>query len=263
MLSLQVPERKGGEVRLATPPLAEPVTAPVVMVNGQAPEPHPTQATVRPPEPNRTTGTVSGGPIPGAGDADPAAASWKLPIFGPASTDRTNVAEVEALFVTTLLEAQWYDANQSRIPPCGLDEALAISQTVVESLLREARNKEAFLINLSGLVGGGILMPKSSLRVTRLEELPDRTRYSISWELRFGGIVGTWTMEETVLHARWKKGGRDGGASPGTATRNGVPGAEATEDWARKYKEVAAVLRQRDEELLRLKSKVVESARKS
>ncbi|AEO61341.1 hypothetical protein MYCTH_2311393 [Thermothelomyces thermophilus ATCC 42464] len=266
MLSLQVPERKGGEVRLATPPLPEPATPPAVMVNGQAPEPHQSQTTSRPPEANQTSTTVSGGPISGASGVDSAAtsaaASWRQPIFSPASTDRTNVAEVEALFVSKLLEAEWYDANQSRIPPCGLDEALAISQTVVENLLLAAPSKEAFLINLSGLVGGGLLMPKNCLRVTRLEELPDRTQYSTSWELRFGSIAGTWTMEETVPHAKWKKREQDEGAAPGSATRNGAAGSEA-EDWERKYKEVAAMLRQRDEELMRLKSKIVESVRKS
>ncbi|KAL2159771.1 hypothetical protein VTH06DRAFT_1904 [Thermothelomyces fergusii] len=257
MLSLQVPERKGGEVRLATPPLPDPAAPPVVMVNGQPPEPQPAQAGAARPHEAGQTGAAAGGPTPGAS----AAASWRQPVLGPASADRTNVAEVEALLVSRLLEAQWYDADHSRAPPCGLDEALAIAQTVVENLLLAAPSKEAFLTNVSGLVGAGLLMPKDGLRVTRSEELPDRTRYSTRWELRFGTVAGTWTVEATVPHAKWKKGEQDEGAAPGSATRNGAAPSDAG-DWERKYKEVAALLRQRDEELLRLKSMIVESVRK-
>ncbi|KAL2147961.1 hypothetical protein VTI28DRAFT_16 [Corynascus sepedonium] len=262
MLSLQVPERKGGEVRLATPPPAEPAATPVVLVNGQTTEPHHGEAAARPPGTSQISSIPSQIPGVHAGDSTTgsAATPWPQPVFSSASTDRTHMAEVEALFVSRLLDAEWYDANQIRTPACGVDEALALSQTVVENLLTAAPTKEAFLINLSGLVGGEVLMPKNSLRVTRLEELPDRTRYSATWQLRFGSIAGTWTMEETVPHVKWKKPKKDG-ATPGSAAPNGA-GASQAEDWEKKYRELAAVLLQRDEELTRLKSKIIDSVKK-
>ncbi|KAK3298025.1 ARS binding protein 2-domain-containing protein [Chaetomium fimeti] len=255
MLSLQVPERKGGEVRLATPPLPEPATAPVVMINGQTAEPH------GQPMPG-ALGVDQVGPmhaqIPGvnANGSLPleAAISGGLNAFTQDPTDRTNVAEVDALFVSSLLDANWYDANQQPIAPCSVEEALAFSQTVVETLRNAAPTHETFLINLSGLAGGQALMRKGSLRVTRVEELADRTRYSVIWQLQYGGIVGDWNMEETVLHEKWKKPKKDDGAAPlsGSATPTGAGGSQA-ENWKRMYTEMAATLQRRDEEVVRLK----------
>lgn len=262
MLSLQVPERKGGEVRLATPPLPEPTTAPVVMVNGQAAEPHdqPVLGAF-----NDQIGTMPT-EIPGA------VASGSVPLEAPIPgqtgtfsrdpTERTNMAEIETLFVTTLLGGDWYDANGQPTPPGSVEEALAYSQTVIETLSKTALTNEAFLINLSGLAGGKFLMPKGSLRVTRLEVLADRTKYSITWQLQYGGIVGVWTMEETVMHDRWKKPKKDDGAAlSGSETPTGTD-ASQTEDWKSKYKELAATLQQRDEEMMRLKVRVIESVRR-
>jgi hypothetical protein len=169
------------------------------------------------------------------------------------------MAEIEALFVTTLLGGNWYDANGQPVPAGSVEEALAYSQTVIETLRTTALTNEAFLINLSGLAGGKFLMPKGSLRVTRLEELADRTRYSITWQLQYGGIVGVWTMEETVLHDRWKKPKKDDGAASEIPT--GTDESQA-EHWKRKYEELATTLQQRDEEMMRLKVRVIESVRR-
>ncbi|EAQ86989.1 hypothetical protein CHGG_08242 [Chaetomium globosum CBS 148.51] len=253
MLSLQVPERKGGEVRLATPPLPEPATAPVVMINGQSAEPH------GQPVLGAFNDQIGGMPteIPGAiaSDSVPLGPIPGQPgTFTRDPTDRTNMAEIEALFVSTLLDGDWYDINQQPIPPGSVEEALAYSQTVIETLRKTAHTNEAFLINLAGLAGGKFLMPKGSLRVNRLEELSDRTRYSITWQLQFGGIVGVWTMDETVMHDRWKKPKKDDEAAPlsGSTTPTGTDGSQA-EHWKKKYKELAATLQQRDEEMMRLK----------
>jgi hypothetical protein len=175
--------------------------------------------------------------------------------------------ELEAHFVSNILSADWYDAAQNRIPPCGVDEALAFAHAVVDTLRKSAPTPEAFLINLAALAGGKILMEKGSLRITRFEDLPDRTRYTAAYQLRFGDIVGSWAMEETVMHDKWKKPTtRDEGADvsgPGSAAAppNGTGGPRREEHWERKYKEVADMLKQRDEEMLRLKSKILESVR--
>lgn len=169
---------------------------------------------------------------------------------------------IEALFVSSILRADWYDAENKQIPPCGVEEAWAFAQRVIENLLEAAPTKEAFLINLSALAGGKMLMPKSSLRITRFDELPDRTRYRSNWQLRFGGIVGNWAMEETVMHDKWKKKAKkDEGAVPDPAAApNGTSGSQA-DHWEKKYKELAATLHQRDEEMMRLRAKVMESIR--
>ncbi|KAK3303988.1 ARS binding protein 2-domain-containing protein [Chaetomium strumarium] len=273
-LSLQVPERVGGEVRLATPPLSEPAVPPVVMVNGQTAgaEPRVEPATTAPSGSResrvnniftRASGTLVGSSLPPGFTLGGEQRS-----FSQDPTDRTNVDEIEALFVSSILQADWYDAKQNRIPPCGVDEAYAFAQRVIDNLQKAATTKEAFLINLSALAGGKLLMHRGSLRVTRLEELPDRTRYSCNWQLRFGDIVGDMAMEETVMHEKWKKPkGADQGSSTGTgttaasATPKGAGGPQSEAEWERKYREVANTLQQRDEELMRLRAKVLDSIR--
>jgi hypothetical protein len=182
--------------------------------------------------------------------------------FSQDPTDRTNMDEIHALFVSSILQADWYDAKQNRIPPCGVDEAYAFSQRVIDNLQKAATTKEAFLINLSALAGGKLLMRKDSLRVTRLEELPDRTRYSCNWQLRFGDIVGDMAMEETVMHEKWKKPRKDDHHQGSTsAATSAIPNGTQEDEWERKYREVAHTLQERDEELMRLRAKVLDSIR--
>ncbi|KAK4239200.1 ARS binding protein 2-domain-containing protein [Achaetomium macrosporum] len=263
-LSLQVPERVGGEVRLATPPLPEPVAPPVVMVNGQTTEPRPDPATKALSESREgrvnTIFTQASGTLVGSSLPPGLTVGGEQRSFSQDPTDRTNMDEIEALFVSSLLQADWYDAKQNRIPPCSVDEAYAFSQRVIDNLLKAATTKEAFLINLSALAGGKLLMHKGSLRVTRLEELPDRTRYSCKWQLRYGDIVGDMAMEETVMHEKWKKPKKDdqGGINTAGGTTSATPngtGGPQTEEWERRYRELADTLQQRDEELMRLRAK--------
>ncbi|KAL2265161.1 hypothetical protein VTJ83DRAFT_6261 [Remersonia thermophila] len=263
-LSLQVPERKGGEVRLATPPLPDPASAPpappsppppppppVVMVNGQATDvrpqnqsaislpvnataqpPAPTAATegaVQLPQPPHSSSAISAtaaplhhhhphppppppaapGPPPPSGSTSSSSEPTPIPpaqiVFPPDPTDRTHINNLDALFVSTILAADWFDSLGRPIPACSVDEAFAIGNAVVETLMRTAPNKESFLINLSGLAGGKILLQRGSLKITRLQELEDHTRYKVAWKLRYGSIVGDWAMEEVVPHDKWKK----------------------------------------------------------
>ncbi|KAK4130308.1 hypothetical protein BT67DRAFT_452536 [Trichocladium antarcticum] len=263
-LSLQVPERVGGEVRLATPPLPAAQGAdPVVMANGQSAEPRaePANTTAGDGKLNtiysQSPGTFAGAFMP------PGAVPGPQQIFSKDPTDRTNMGQVEVIFVSELLRAGWYDANHGPVPPGSVGEASALSQQVIENLLRAAPTNEAFLINLAALAGGMLLLNRGSLRVTRLEELPDRTRYSCVWQLRYGDIAGGWTMEETVMHGKWKTAQTDDdGASPGTAGGstagpNGT-GESPADHWERKYKELAASLQRREEDMMRLKAKVMD-----
>lgn len=257
-LSLQVPERVGGEVRLATPPLPEPIVTPVVMVNGRA-----TEAQT---EPAAAEGRAMHAQMPdsfaGVHLALPELVPGQPQVCFQDPTDRTNMQSVETIFMNRILTADWFDAKGNRIPPCSVDEAWAFGQRVIENLLKSAANKEAFLINLAALIGGDVLMHKGSMRITRLEDLPDRTRYSAAWELRFGDLIGHWTMDETVMHHRQKpkEMGKPDDDDSAAAAPNGT-GAPQAAFWERRYKELAATLREREEEMLRLRAKVIESIR--
>lgn len=281
-LSLQVPARVGGSVRLATPP--PPTAPPVVMVNGQTQE---EPMAHKPPSINNHqvedtaalfshhSGTFGAPPM------SPAAVDGAVPTPHQAvafrdPTDRTHIDELYSIFVYEVLVATWLDAEGNKITPCNADEAWGLSQTVIDGLLRAAATKEAFLINLSALAGGKLLMPSGSLRVTRVEQLPDRNSYSCEWELRFGDIRGTYTMQETVLHQTWEGRGRQhqqqyqGGKDDGSATAGAEDGINSAveeagnaEYWQKKYQDVAGLLKKKDEELTRLRGKVMEALRDS
>ncbi|KAK0612844.1 ARS binding protein 2-domain-containing protein [Bombardia bombarda] len=224
-LSLQVPERVGGEVRLATPPPPLPSTTPVVMINGQSPRddaPTPasasqqifeTETETTPsflPQPQSQSQSQS---LPQPQPPPPPSQQQKQKKQAAVSftdpTDRTNLDALEAFFVSEILIASWCDADNKSIPPCTVDEAWGICETVIENLLGTAVTKEAFLINLAALAGGRLLMNTNCLKIKRLEEMGDRTRYSCSWELRLGDIRGEYSMEEVVLVGKWR--GRDRG----------------------------------------------------
>ncbi|GAB1313623.1 hypothetical protein MFIFM68171_03833 [Madurella fahalii] len=252
-LSLQVPERVGGEVRLATPPLPEPMVTPVVMVNGQAADPQ-TEPTAQ----GSSSYTQMPDTFAGVHLAPTGMASAHPQVCFRDPTDRTNMDNVETIFMNRVLTAEWYDAKHNQIPPCSADEAWGLTQRVIDNLRKTAATKEAFLINLAALAGGNALMREGSLRITRLEDQPDRTRYSCAWELRFGDITGQWTMEETVMHEKRKEKAKKDDTT--AATPNGA-GAADPGHWERRYKELAAALQKRDEELLRLRAKVMASIR--
>lgn len=173
-------------------------------------------------------------------------------------TDRTNMDELEGFFVHEVLTANWYDTKGNRIPPCSVDEASAIIATVMENLLKAAVSKDAFLINLAALAGGKLLMSTTNLIIRRLEELPDRSKYSCSWELRLGDIRGVYSMEEIVLHERWKRPEDTHTTGPGAdAPANGE--ASTAEQWQQKYTEMCDIVRKRDKELAELRFRVMDS----
>lgn len=291
-LSLQVPERVGGEVRLATPPLPEPQIPPTVVVNGHPPAPQP------PPQPPTTPNLPHPNlvyPLPSTATANPNIPNLTaISNLTPSPHDRTNIDAVTAFFTTSLLRATWLSPSpispnsnpiRSNPNPPTLPEAYALSRRVITNLLAAGPTKEAFLINLSALAGGMFLLNKGSLKITRLKSLSDRTRYSCTWQLRYGDIVGEWRMEETVLHADWKTekepsdgsdGDDDGGSSTGIETGNcgnegdvrngtssggGSQSQEGENEWEKKYRVLAETLRKRDEEMIALKTKLVDALR--
>lgn len=252
-LSLQVPERVGGEVRLATPP-------PVVMVNGT-----PTSVDHQQPEPNSTPTTrlvqqPTAQPSPSSNPFPP---PQQQPL-GPGltfsnPTDRTNLDETEAFFAHEILTADWFDSSDNPIPPCGVEEAWAIVKTIIEDVMKAAPTRDAFLINMAALAGGRMLMGTTRLRVTRVEEGGERSRYRCDWELRLGDVRGGVSMEQTVECGRWRKGDA-GDGEDGERDGEGEGGGETEEKkWQRKYMDMCETVRKRDKQLSDLRVGVVQA----
>lgn len=228
-LSLQVPERQGGNVRLATPP------PPVVMVNGQT-------TTTRTDDNEAASSALTPGPdIASAstqytGTKSLSATPIGLPRQSAAETqdeNMVNVREVESIFVSELLVADWVDGSGNRIPPCGIDEAEAIAKMTIGNMQKQAFTPEAFLLNLSALAGGSILQRGVKALVTRTADSPDSSRYTCKWGLRYGAFRSSFSMSETVPHASWKK------EKPGPGTTNATEAEQAdAQHWKRKYEEL-------------------------
>jgi hypothetical protein len=208
---------------------------------------------------SQSPGTSDGGGSLSTNTATGPPAQEPIP-FSQDPTDRTNKDDLEVHFMSHILTANWFDAKGNPVPVCGVDEAWAFAQRVIENLLKTAATKEAFLINLAALAGGKILINKGSLRITRLEELADRTRYSCAWQLRFGDIIGDWSMEETVMHSAWKKGERKEGEGAGSGSNSSA--GQTTSAWEERYKEAVIALQERDKEIAQLKAKILDTIRK-
>ncbi|KAI5926058.1 ARS binding protein 2-domain-containing protein [Camillea tinctor] len=252
-LSLQVPERASGPVRLATPP------PPVVMVNGK-------ETAQEAPNGNTAEPGIQIPPGNGFSLFDRSSAMFTNPAAGnnPAPTkildhkskDRTNFDEIESLLVATIMETDWYDENGQIGPPASIDEILALVKSVIESVSDQALTKEAFLINLASLVGG-ITLIKGPRTVHRLEVGIDYTKYRCSWTLQYGAASGQFTLTEVVPHSRWKK---EFQKTDEPLSRADVPTdpIAAAEYWRKKYADLAALSKKRIENLTELKTDAIQ-----
>ncbi|KAI1634595.1 ARS binding protein 2-domain-containing protein [Biscogniauxia mediterranea] len=253
-LSLQVPERASGPVRLATPP------PPVVMVNGKEETAH-EASNGNSAEPGIQVPPGNGFSLFDRSSAmftNPAAGNHPAPtkILDHKSNDRTNFDEIESLLVATIMETDWYDENGQVGPPASIDEILALVRSVIESVSDQALTKEAFLINLASLVGG-ITLIKGPRTVHRLEVGIDYTKYRCSWTLQYGTAAGQFTLTEVVPHSRWKK---EFQKTDEPLSRADVPTdpVAAAEYWRKKYADLAALSKRRIENLTELKTDAIQ-----
>ncbi|ELQ34522.1 hypothetical protein M0657_001107 [Pyricularia oryzae] len=291
-LSLHVPERVGNEVRLATPP------PPTVTVNGQSPAPPVQGPKLSGPEfpqaPSvRLTPEVTSSippPDPSTTEDDKPKVCFKDP------SNRTNMDELEGFFAHEIMTGIWRDKDGNRIPSCSVDEAFAIVRKVIQSLLDAAITEVGFMLNVSALAGGKVLMTTSSLQITVVEEREEETLYSCKWLLQLGDLKGDFEMQETVRHDTWRKPadlrrngasgaevsvpkasrsedskvmtasesqGTSGGTAPKPRTNSGssaeVSGTESADYWKEKYREVAEMYKRKDKELARMQSAVMKA----
>ncbi|KAJ8106551.1 hypothetical protein ONZ43_g7031 [Nemania bipapillata] len=232
-LSLQVPERASGPVRLATPP------PPIVMVNGRN-----TVNASENPNPSMPPADIGSGPQLGYTIFDRTSAMYlnpenpsrvdKIDLDG---ADKTNHDEVESVFVVTLTSCTWFNPNGEAGPRPSVAEVVALVRSVIRSIADQALTKEAFLINLAALVGGHFMI-RPEREVHRLEIGPDYTKYLCKWDLHYGAIKGTFTLTETVPHSKWKSGHQNL-EEPLEKDQMPADGIPAAEYWQQQYANLA------------------------
>ncbi|KAG9244190.1 ARS binding protein 2-domain-containing protein [Calycina marina] len=230
-LSLQVPEREGGSVRLATPP-------PVVLVNGQENTEQPHINDIQPPQ--NFTPMMEYFTAPGTFQNFVDITFRQTPTF-----DRTNVDALESHFISEILAADWFSPSNLPIERCNIGEASKICKQVIKNLQAESSSTEAFLINLSALAGGPLM---TRLRMTR-NEVQGRTDYECHWRMRFGSIGGDFTIRATVAAEN---------SNVGMCQEMGDP-VDGEETWKRRYLDLQQQIRERDQKVVRLKRSIVDA----
>ncbi|KXJ96539.1 ARS binding protein 2-domain-containing protein [Microdochium bolleyi] len=186
-LSLQVPERQGGSVRLATPP----APAPPVVITPPPAFAQPSRSTSHARQRSLQNGMQQHQQTNGRFGMSPKAQYRSLSTSGSAANgyrsspqssllsatngaqtglsmarqsviastgsgrDTTNCDEVESLLMMRLLTATWLDPNgQLTAPPEDMEEVRALVTAIISGLRRRAQSDEAFLMSLSGLLIG-------------------------------------------------------------------------------------------------------------
>lgn len=241
-LSLQVPQRKGGNVRLATPP------PPVVLLNGETD----TNMQHHIMNQSQQTSLMEYFNNPINGPQDPSFEHFVSIAFRQNEDfDRTNIDALESHFIGEILVADCYDAAGNKIHRCSIDEASNICKQVIRNLQAESSSTEAFLINLSALAGGPLM---TRLRVTRLEfpGPPPRTDYECHWKMRFGSLEGDFTIRATVVEDTGEMG-------MGEGMGEGRGREEEEESWKAKYLSLQQQIKERDAKVKRLKRGMVDA----
>ncbi|KAH6676026.1 ARS binding protein 2-domain-containing protein [Plectosphaerella plurivora] len=196
-------------------------------------------------------------------DAAAQGASSSGPGFFDSFTDRTNIDAVMAFQVNTTLEADWFDEQGSRIPPCDLDEAVAISTSMLEQLFDAAPSQSGFLINLSALLGSRMLMTTTKLQMRRLATAHGRRHYACSWEYRLGHIKGTYQMTHSLETKRLKPSPSPSEEQmPKRSQVDSDDEEESADVWRRRYENALKVVQDKEEALTSLRDSMYNTLRR-
>lgn len=289
-ISLQVPERQGGSVRLATPPPPPPPQAPPpdVHINGQpsgqASERVNVDRPLAPPgtnasDPNQgpsnrwqrfakeaTDAYEQAASVPGTGCDPPD----EMPEFYfERMEDRTNVDALLAYFVRSMTDSEWLDAEGNPGKPAGIEESTAMVNSMLQNMYKTSTSPQAFLINLAALAGSMMLVT-SRPKCARMGESDGTHVYKCDWEYRFGHVKGSFTMSQYVPSTMWKPseaeagGGGSQGHGPGEAgagaSGDGEPEVPlSADDWKRKYQALTEEMYRRNKEIHDLRTRVMSS----
>ncbi|KAJ3473709.1 hypothetical protein NLG97_g10170 [Lecanicillium saksenae] len=285
-ISLQVPQRPSGSVRLATPPLPPPQHPQTVPEEQPSFPPHgqieqlPTYDNMHAPPPGQpyaeernVDGTQKWEPINATADAYTVTGEHAGSIpeyYFETMKDRTNIDALMAYFIRMTHESDWYDADGKPTEPASMEEATAIINATLENMYRTAATSQAFLINLAALAGARMLMTNNT-RCVRVGEKTDHTVYKCEWEYQFGHLHGYFNMAAAVPFSMWrakpkKPAGGDeqsmasqaGGARDPDEPDSSNPRLQA-EHWQNKYKTLLGQVDKMDRELFDLRNKVMDS----
>ncbi|KAM0203569.1 hypothetical protein ACHAPQ_000491 [Fusarium lateritium] len=251
-ISLQVPDRPGGSVRLATPP-PPPPPPPAVLVNGQHSEPQ-TQLHVS--YYSTTSNFTKGAEEPGAASQqqveEPIMSQQKdVPrLFFERLEDRTNIDELLGYLMRNCLTGNWFDAEGNPTHTCSTNEAMALLNSILGDMYKTAPSPETFLINLAAMTGGGYLL-SGNLTFRRLGVQGSARKYICEWEYRLGHIRGQYQMEALVPLEMLD----ETDASPeSTAEESGSK--LSAEEWQAKYENLLMEIDRRDKTFMDLGAKV-------
>lgn len=233
-LSLQVPQREGGSVRLATPPPLH-TPPPVLLINGSADV-----------ETNRFSGdhqfTPPMGPFVETCFRNPESSDNSVGFSfrtGEGTKDQTNMDKLENYLVSEILAAEWVDAEVESIEKCSIEEADKICTQFVRNLRTESKSTEAFLVNLSALMGGPLV---GRLRITRIDQ-DSKSYFHGRWILKLGSIQGECRIRAFL----------DSGVDP---VEVGMPDTEK-QDWKKKYMDLQRQVKEKDVKIEVLKKDVL------
>ncbi|KAK7415813.1 hypothetical protein QQX98_005595 [Neonectria punicea] len=251
-ISLQVPERPSGSVRLATPP-------PVVVVNGIDGNAQPAATPSRLNQVNGRTNfaeAVTEAMVPGQQDTSDRPKDIPRFYFERVK-DRTNIDDVSGYLTGATLEADWRDVHGKPADPPSMEEAMALVNTTIENMYKTAASPQAFLINLATISGGGMLL-SSTMRICRLGNEDGSAKYRCDWEYGFGNIRGQYTMEQQVPLAMLQAGST-GDDEAGAEAVDGEQDKLSTGEWQTKYHHLLEDMQKKDRELLDLRTRVMNS----
>lgn len=265
-ISLQVPDRPGSSVRLATPLEAKPPPPP-------------------PPPKQQRNGTstfsdqlqgIAPGPdveersefqgVEGTLASDDDSRMPEIPeYYFENMTDRANIDEVMAYFVRITHESKWFDVDGKPAEAADIAEASAIINSTLQNMYQSASSPQAFLINLSALAGARMLMTGVS-RCTRLGEWDDMTNYKCDWEYRFGNLTGHFTMSAKVPFSMWRAekketDSRESDVDEDDNVDTGENPQLSAKHWQSKYRRLLTEIERKDKELFELRNKVFQSLR--
>jgi ARS binding protein 2 len=263
-LHLQVPERKGGAVRLATPP-------PTLLVNGESEADAPADETLSREQESTPTMdclnctktyvhfdpdamlTTDDGISQNNEPLSRAHQFTNLSSRDGPGEDRTSIDMVELQFVYATLHADWYNNDGQPTERCSLNEAYRIASQIVCKLRDESSSKEAFLMNLAALAGGRSL--GMLLKFTRLENSEDANNYRAKWTMKYGPVEGSFDLKISVPRRPPTRPQEPAGDGPETEASE----IRTTNYWKNKYVELHGRIRESDQKIKELRKNVLEA----
>ncbi|KAM0305302.1 hypothetical protein HYE67_008780 [Fusarium culmorum] len=251
-ISLTVPDRPSGSVRLATPP-----PPPVVVINGQPSEtqryPHPMHSGIPPSHFSKAAQEAAATSQQQAQNEDQMSHPKDVPRFYfERLEERTNVDEVIAYMVRGCFAANWLDAEGNPAHVCSTNEAMVITNCILEEMYKTAVSPEAFLINLAAVTGGAYLVSGTS-KIQRLGVKDGAMKYSCEWEYGFGHFRGTYHMEQAVPLELLEE--QDASPEP-TSEESGSK--LSADEWQAKYENLLMTMKEKDKKFMDLSTKVTD-----